>query len=109
MSPVSETGLFNGMYMQMDGATLTQPKKTTVSVSLATFNLPSNESTSSATPSGNDASTDVNTFGWTDLMHDARSTPALDVYPGTYMNPSSSVDVAVTLQQVRLINPRGFS
>lgn len=84
--PVAETGMFNGMYMQMLGEMLTKPK--------ILINKSSNVSSSSKT-----VNVDIDNNGWKYVFHPLNVNPSLLIYDGDYANPSSSVDVQVSLEQ----------
>ena len=83
--PVAETGLFNGMYIQMLGEKLTQPK---------IINKANVSSSNSKT-----VDVDIDNNGWEYVFHSANVNPSLLIYDGDYMNPSSSVDVQVSLEE----------
>lgn len=81
-SSVSETGMFNGLYMQMFGEVLTKPKLT-----------------GSSSNKNKTLDIDIDNNGWKYLFHPQNVNPALLIYDGDYMNPSSSVDVQVSLKE----------
>lgn len=75
--PLRETGLFNGLYIKMDGSKLTLPSTQT-----------------KLTPYAD---------GWRFMVHSERFQPMLDVgEKGGFMMPDSSLDVRIILKKASI-------
>ena len=48
-----------------------------------------------------DFNVDFNTDGWIYLIHDVDDNPALHIYYGHFLNPSSGLDTSLELTKVR--------